>query len=77
MDNFSKTEMPIKRLFEIASGHDATLKQVLERLDKQEYAIKKYWTIKTDFISNHTDLIERQEKILNRDKVTLNKIILD
>ena len=68
----------------IDSYHDATLKQVLERLDKQEAQqlnllnklendIERLF----DITSHHTDLIEKQERILNRDKVTLNKIILD
>ena len=102
MDNFFKKNIKNKmnRIFEIASDQDATLKKVLERLDKQEaqqsnlfdrlekqeYAMKNYLTIKTDITSLHTDLIEKQEGILNGykeanrkliEKVIFNNIIID
>ena len=77
MDNFSKKGISnkMKRLFEIASDHDATLKQVLERLDKQEYAMRNFWKIKTEITCHHTDQVEKQERNLNEykeKKVTLS-----
>ena len=72
MDNFFKKNIKNKmnRIFEIASDHDATLKQVLERLDKLEYAMTTLRKIKTEITCHHTDQVEKQERNLNEYKET-------
>ena len=62
----------MKKLFATVSNYEVTLKQVLERLDKQAarqsnlldklgYDVKQLFRI----TAHHTDLIEKQERIQN------------